>query len=311
MERNQLKYVIEIAKHENITRAAEALHVTQPSLSNQLINLEQELGISLFERARKRVYLTEAGQNFIYQAKQILNEFESLEDTMRDFATKQSGSIRIGVLPLMAPLNIGALISGFQNSNPNVKLSLYERHSSELYQGVKRGELDVCFAITNNLEDTESLYQVEVRECRPVVAINKMNPLAKQKRFSLDSFRNQRILCVSPDSLIQDFYLTALNRYQIPYDIVGTCNQILSCFALVEIDFGIALCAEATSQYCKYENVVCLPVDGIPSYNVYLVYKKNPDYHPVLQSFITYTLQHYGKESLPGSCCNGDADKGA
>ena len=296
MERSQLKYVIEIAKYENITHAAEALHITQPSLSNQLINLENELGISLFERSRKRVYLTEAGKHFVHHAKRILNEFEDLSHLMQDFATEEKGSIRIGVLPQMASLDINNLIASFQSLNPNIQVFLREGYSSELCSRIKESELDICFAISSTQESANNLEQIEILQVQPVAAVSKQNPLSKKKRLSLEDFRNQRIILISPDAVIHHNYLNILDENQIPYNIVGICNQILSCFALVEVDFGIALCSETTSQYHNSPQIAYLPIDGFQRNKINLVFKKNPLYYPVLRSFIEYALSYYKKD---------------
>lgn len=82
MERSQLIYVVTVAECGSVTRAAEKLHLSQPSLSNQIIHLEQELGIALFARVRKRVHLTEAGEVFVRHAQRILNDMQALAERM-------------------------------------------------------------------------------------------------------------------------------------------------------------------------------------------------------------------------------------
>ena len=91
MERSQLIYVVTVAECGSVTRAAEKLHLSQPSLSNQIIHLEQELGIALFARVRKRVHLTEAGEVFVRHAQRILNDMQALAERMEDYAANRSG----------------------------------------------------------------------------------------------------------------------------------------------------------------------------------------------------------------------------
>ena len=94
MERSQLIYVVTVAECGSVTRAAEKLHLSQPSLSNQIIHLEQELGIALFARVRKRVHLTEAGEVFVRHAQRILNDMQALAERMEDYAANRSGEVR-------------------------------------------------------------------------------------------------------------------------------------------------------------------------------------------------------------------------
>lgn len=96
MEKTQLMYVTAAAKHGNITKAAEELCISQPSLSNQIIKLENELNIKLFERKRHRVELTEAGRAFVESSLPILNSFRKLEQLMGEYASMNKGSINIG-----------------------------------------------------------------------------------------------------------------------------------------------------------------------------------------------------------------------
>lgn len=92
----QMKYLLAVARTGNITKAAQQLHISQPSLSNQIIALEKQLGISLLERRRKRVYLTDAGQYFATQSQKILNQEQNLEHTMEEFSQLKKGSLRLG-----------------------------------------------------------------------------------------------------------------------------------------------------------------------------------------------------------------------
>jgi LysR family hydrogen peroxide-inducible transcriptional activator len=297
LERNQLRYVIEVAKYENITHAAKALHISQPSLSSQILNLEQEFGISLFERSRKRVYLTEAGKNFIYQATQILNDMEQLEKAMKDFAACRKGSIQIGVLPIMVSLGITDIITSFRERYQAIDVTLMELGSSALYQRVSLGEIDAAFVILDNDFSDEEMHMVKLMESRLVAAVNTANPLSKQKELSMESLRNQHIIITSTDFSLPHFYLTPLAKQNIPYKISGICTQVESCFALVEKNFGITFCSEETSKHYVYEHVVYIPVLGIGTRSIYLIYKKNLQNHPALQAFIEFIQKHYEIQS--------------
>ena len=152
MERSQLIYVVTVAECGSVTRAAEKLHLSQPSLSNQIIHLEQELGIALFARVRKRVHLTEAGEVFVRHAQRILNDMQALAERMEDYAANRSGRVRIGALPIMCALHIPELIGGFHSEYPSITLTLQERGSAELLQALEQSEIDVAFAILNPSE---------------------------------------------------------------------------------------------------------------------------------------------------------------
>ena len=112
----QMEYLLSIARTRNITKAAQLLHISQPSLSNQIISLEKQLGIPLLERRRKRVYLTDAGQYFATQSQKILTQSQNLEHAMNEFSQIKRGSLRLGLLPILCSLHLPEAIASFQNT---------------------------------------------------------------------------------------------------------------------------------------------------------------------------------------------------
>lgn len=293
MERSQLKYVVEVAKWQNITRASEVLHISQPSLSNQILNLERELGVSLFERTRKRVHLTEAGESFVYQATKILNDMDYLKQSMMEYAQRKVGSIRVGALPVMVPLGIPEVLTAFAGQYPQLQVSLSEEGSFALIHKVMANELDASFVnlLDHNLED--DIYQIKLTESRFVAALNSTHPLAQCTELKLADLSEQPLIITSESFNMQRMILAELDHQSIPYRVTASCNQIESCFRLVDKGFGISFCSEEASEYYVYENVRYIPVQGIPSRALYLVYKKNPDYYPALQTFITFVQDWY------------------
>lgn len=181
MERSQLIYVVTVAECGSVTRAAEKLHLSQPSLSNQIIHLEQELGIALFARVRKRVHLTEAGEVFVRHAQRILNDMQALAERMEDYAANRSGRVRIGALPIMCALHIPELIGGFHSEYPSITLTLQERGSAELLQALEQSEIDVAFAILNPSEPAVGqVHSLPLLQSEICAAVHVDNPLARR-----------------------------------------------------------------------------------------------------------------------------------
>lgn len=298
MELNQLRYVLEVAKYKNITRAAESLHIAQPSLSHQIINVEREIGINLFERTRKRIYLTEAGENFVYQANIILNSVEQLSKSMQDYAAKSCGSIQIGVLPTMVSLGIPDIINGFIKQYSKLKITIKEHGSATLLKKVSVGELDVAFAILNDESMPDDLCSVKLMESKLVVAVNVNNPLCNYKQLSISQLSEQQFITSSSEFALPYFYMHPLEQQHIKFDIVCVCSQIESSFSLVEKGFGITICSEEISKHYDFENIRYIPLTDVSSRIIYLIYKKNPQYHPALQSFVDYIVQIYSQDSI-------------
>lgn len=300
MERSQLLYVVTAAECGNITRAAEKLHLSQPSLSNQIIHLERELGVALFSRTRKRIYLTEAGKAFVQYARRILNDMQALGELMEDYAANRDGRVRIGALPIMCSLRIPELVHAFHSWNPNITLSLQERGSVELLHALEQNDIDVAFAIINPSEPSmgqmNSLPLVQSEVC---AAVHVDNPLSRQKTLDLKQLVDQVLITPNQDFNLSGIILSHLASLGIQCQVQNVCSQIDSCLALVNKNMGVSFCTRTTAEYYHYPDVVALTLDPAIQRTVYLVYKKDPRYDPALEQFIRFS-QRFLREHTAG-----------
>lgn len=290
MNFSQMEYILAVAECGNITKAAEKLHISQPSLSNQIIALENQLGIALLERKHKRVFLTEAGIAFAKYAKKIINESSHLQRLMTDFANLNTGSIRIGVLPIMSSLRIPDMINKFKQEYNNVKVTVQEKGSSDLLHSVKSNEVDVAFAIINGAPD-EEFNAIPINTSNICAVVNKNNELSTKKRISWQMLKNVP-LALNTDSyvlqhiLADNFFLG--NKNDI--NVVSYCNQIETVLALANQNMGLAFCTKDVVDYYGYNNIISIPLYPELKRTVYLVYKKDIAYYPVLKAFVELVL---------------------
>src|ERR1700684_4698653 len=138
MEFHQLRYVCAIADTGTFSRAAERCQISQPSLSQQVLKLEAELGTKLFARRGRSIRLTEAGRAFIPRARTILEQMEAARSTAADQNTDFRGSVTVGVIPTVAPYLIPSYAAGFAKKYPDAKLRIVEETTSVLGEGLRR-----------------------------------------------------------------------------------------------------------------------------------------------------------------------------
>ncbi|RUS46296.1 LysR family transcriptional regulator [Cohnella sp. AR92] len=143
MELRLLQYVIQIAAERNFSRAAEKLHIAQPSLSQQLSKLEKELGILLFKRSTNSVELTYAGTIFVEKAKQIVDMTEQLRQEMEDIADLRKGRIIVGSLPITGAHVLPDVLTAFRQAHPSIEIALVEETTLQLEQLTASGGADV------------------------------------------------------------------------------------------------------------------------------------------------------------------------
>lgn len=139
----QLEYAVAVAEHRHFRRAAEACHVTQPALSAQVAQLEEILGVRIFDRNRRQVQVTAAGEQLLERVRSCLAEVDELEDLAAHLARPGAGPLRLGVIPTIAPYLLPALLPALRREHPDYELQLWEAQTTVLVQKLDRGELDL------------------------------------------------------------------------------------------------------------------------------------------------------------------------
>lgn len=154
MELRQLQYALRIAEEHNFSRAAEKLHIAQPSLSQQLSKLEKEIGVLLFQRTTNSVELTYAGSIFVQKAQQIIDMVEQLKQEMEDISEMKKGRLVIGSMPMTGSTILPFVLPVFQSAYPNIELLLIEETSANLEILTSQGQTDLSLLMLPLREDT-------------------------------------------------------------------------------------------------------------------------------------------------------------
>ena len=200
MELRQLTYFVEVARLGNITRAAERLNVAQPALSQQIGNLEQELGVKLFKRTGRGVILTEAGEQFYIGAEKTLAEAQRAKDSVKGVIDHPHGNIMVGALESLVQTRLPRLLVAFGKEYPGIKVFIRENTTEPLLDALKKGELDVALAHTLDVKYSPYLANLVIPKgicSKPlyldelVLVVAKGHPLEKQKTISIKDLREE------------------------------------------------------------------------------------------------------------------------
>ena len=178
MEIKDFTYVLTIAEHQGITKAAEQLYLTQPALSIYLKNLEDRLGVPLFKRVGKKFILTYAGEKFVEEGRRVLRISTRLEKELVDIRENGKGELRIGMPLLRGITLLPATLPAFRREYPNVKVTIYEEDDGQLESLVLDGEIDL--AIFNRPIDNRNLNHIQLSTEEIVLCACQEHPLARQ-----------------------------------------------------------------------------------------------------------------------------------
>ncbi len=182
MELRQLQYFLKAAELQNFTEASKQLFITQSTLSQQIKQLENELGMYLFDRIGKHVYLTEAGREFAPFARQTIFDANLGKQRILDLQNIRTGSLRVAVTYSLS-FGLSSIVLRFMEQYPNIRLEIVYSTASELLQMLKHREVD--FVLSFKTDNDDEIEVTDLYEIPLAVVVNKNHPLAQQESVSL------------------------------------------------------------------------------------------------------------------------------
>ncbi|SEM77605.1 LysR family transcriptional regulator [Paenibacillus sp. OV219] len=238
MEFRQLQYVIQIAKEKNFSRAAEKLHIAQPSLSQQLSKLEKEIGVLLFRRTTNSVELTHAGSVFVKKAQGILDNIEQLKQELDDLAHMRKGKLVVGSLSITGSHVLPIVLPIFAEQYPEIEIVLVEDTPSKLEQLTASGQTDLSLLALPLFEP--SLEWVPIIEEEIVLAVPPEHHLAKKSEpIRIESLRNEPFIVLKKGQGFRQNALEICEKAGFEPRIVFESTNIETIQSLVAAGMGI------------------------------------------------------------------------
>ncbi len=213
MTLTELKYIVALAQHQHFGKAAEACHVTQPTLSLGIKKLEDELNVSLFERsARNELRITHQGELIVQQAQVVLEQAQQIRQIANTSRDPLSGPLRLGVIYTIAPYLLPELIPRLHKQADQMPLVIEENYTSVLSEQLKQGQLDVII-IALPFEQTGVITQSLYDE--PFIAASPKNhPWGKRKQLRVEELADESLLLLGPGNCFRDQILQACPECQ-------------------------------------------------------------------------------------------------
>jgi LysR family transcriptional regulator, hydrogen peroxide-inducible genes activator len=238
MELHQLRYFVAVAETENFTRAAERSHVSQPSLSQQILKLEGEVGHKLFHRLGRRAVLTEAGVAFLERARRILFEVENAAKELGDHPSL-GRRITVGAVQTVMPYLVTPLIAALRESHPNLLIDAREDFRGKLVQAVVEGELDLAIV---PLPVKEHRISVEPLLTEPLLLlVGKKHPIAARSEISINDLAEETFISLGDSSALAAQIRTFFGDQKFQPRIGFRCAQVATLKLFVSTGLGISL----------------------------------------------------------------------
>lgn len=242
MELHQLRYFLAVARTKNFSRAAEQCHVAQPSLSQQIMKLEDELGERLFERTKREVALTPAGDLLTAHAERVLAEVDLACAGVRELRGLVRGRVALGVLPTVAPYFLPQRLRTFSAKFPAVEVVVHEDTTDRLAAAVLAKEVDL--ALVSPPVERKGLVAEEFFDEKLLVALPAAHPLAKKRRLTLDDLEQEAFILMKEGHCLAGQALQFCRLNGFAPRVSFRSAQIETVLAFVAKGWGVSVVPE-------------------------------------------------------------------
>lgn len=245
MELYQIGYFIEIARQRSFTRAAERLHMAQPALSQQMKNLEAELGTPLFIRGRKETQLTAAGKAFLPRAEALLAQAEAAKMIVSDVAQLRGGKLLVAAIPSVSACLLPEVIHSFSKQHGKVELQLIEDSSERVAENVESGLADIGFL---QLPASKAAFETQALITEPFVLLAaSSHAIAKQKEVLLKQLAAESFIFYKGRA--RDTALEACRKAGFEPRIACESGELETIRALVAAGLGVAVVPQLAASH--------------------------------------------------------------
>jgi LysR family transcriptional regulator, transcription activator of glutamate synthase operon len=286
MEIKQLQYFLSVADSSSFSVAAENLYISQSSLSKQIIALEKELDVQLFDRSKRKIALTEAGGIFYKHAFELYELYKNILADLEEFRTI-AASLSILAIPVIAQYEITSYIAQFKSTYPNINFTLEEREASVILPALNSHQYDLAF-IRDNYMDNDLYSWLEISRDNLIVMVSNRHPYATKASVSLMELSNENFIMFDKGTIVHEISVDACRKAGFEPRIFYASLRVESVIGLVASNSGIALMMGKVFEYHKHPNVVAIRLDETIESNIVLARLKRKKLSRAARIFIEF-----------------------
>jgi LysR family transcriptional regulator, transcription activator of glutamate synthase operon len=291
MDIKQVQYFLKVAELGNYSAAAAALYVSQSSLSKQILALEKELGFQLFDRSKRKIAITPAGETFLRYAQEIERAYLAMLMETRPF--KAGASLSIVAIPVIAQYGITTYIAQFQRTFPDAELILEEREANEIIPALSGGPFELAF-LRDNYLDLEQFTYLEVARDRMLVVLSGKHRLAGQKSLALAECSDENFILFDKGTVVHELAVEACRRAGFEPRVFYASLRVESILGMVADNSGIALMMERVFAYHQRPDVLAVPLEEAIESRILLASQKNKPLSRNAKKFFQFMKERLG-----------------
>ena len=289
MDIRVLNYFLVVAREENITKAAQLLHITQPTLSRQLIQLEEELGVKLFRRSSHSIYLTNSGLLFRQRAQEMVNLADKAQAELKQDADILSGNISIGCGEMRSAQEIAKLITDFQNRYPLVQFELYSGNNENIKERMEKGSLDLGLLLEPVNVVKCNFIRMRTKEQWGVL-IHKDNPLAQKKAIHPGELVGTKVITIHLNTPVHHELANWSGDFAKEMKSCVNYNLLYNAVIVAKEKKGAVICVKLDNYY---DNMIFIPFEPKLELTSVLAWKDRQLYSKATHTFINFIKEQY------------------
>lgn len=288
----QMRYFQTVCRYGSITKAAEELFVSQPTISFCLKELEEEFGVKLFHRRHNRLQLTVEGQYFLDKVNYILQAVDTLATQMKDMGNNHN-HVKIAVPAMISTFLFPEMFKSYNELYPDVQLEMLETGSLQTRKLVDANSVDLGITILDSVvTDSYNLLPLVFTEL--VFCVSKKHPLADRKHISFKQLANEHIIIFKADSYQNIFIKKAFAEVNVEPKVLLYSSQLYTIKQFLNYGYAGAFLYRQVAEMDS--DLVCIPLDHPIIQDIVLIWSKSSSLYSDSENFIQFAKQYYHQQ---------------
>jgi DNA-binding transcriptional LysR family regulator len=282
----QIQYFLSIVETGSFSAAADEHFISQSSLSKKIMALEKELGVPLFDRSKRKIFLTDAGEVFLEHARKINVAYKAMIVDLNGYKS-DTDIFSIAAIPVIAQYGITTYIAQFREVYPNIQFTLEEIDGLNILPALEEHRFDLAFT-RHNFLDNEKFISLELCKDKLLVAVSNKNRHAARSRISIKELSDDNFIVFDRVTDLHKLIMEECKKAGYDPMIFYSSHRKVSVFALVGANIGLALLPSKIYEYHKHPDVLAIPLEEYIECNIVLAYLKNKKLPKAANVFVDF-----------------------
>ena len=296
MEISQLRAVLAIAKTHSFSRAAQELYLSQSTLSLQVAKLEKELGVTLFYRTTRTVHLTEAGEEFVKSAGDILRNMRLLSQNMAAYGGLMRGTLTIGSISSLEKIQFSEMLASFYSTHPSLNIDLQESGSLNLVDMLRSHKIAQAFLALDDPDSYPDLNLVRLGRDEYHLAVSRVHRLARRRVVDLSELENENFITHQPEHNANIIIRRACMELGFEPNVICRSSIPTIAFSLIGAGIGVGFFPSEIFSRMPNSNVAELMLKKPLYKTIYLATLKDSEHSVLDKTFTDFVVRWYGEQ---------------